>query len=728
MKLIECYISGFGALRNQTVTFEEDLTLFFRSNGAGKSTLAAFVKAMLYGMPSYKANSKGFEDRRHYLPFDGGAYGGSLTLSYEGETYCITRRFDAKSEIKDSLVVTCQGAPTSALGKVPGRTIFQVDSDSFERTAFFTADPGELGATGGIAGRLQSFLDNTQGAHDFASAYSALEDAARSLQSSRGQNGKIAQQQMLVRRLEQDLLSRNQLSDALEEKYAAREALEKQIADDQRSLEENQAAKLAQERWQRYQGLQADAQRKSGTAQRLQSLCGNPRPTHDQRSALEDCRASIIENRAALGFDLFPEEKRQRLAALQSSYPMGIPAQEELDAAEKLQQALDNPPPPPEKPGNLGKTLLILGIVLALGGAVTAFFSLIAGIVLIAAGIGLALCGWILGSKANKAYESQLQQQEARHSRLEEELEELLAPYGLSRYSSQLRSHGFYLENLTKERAQAQEKYKQLQSKLDSSAAQAAAIFQSCGLTLSQDPEGDIQTLCNHLDALAPMLADARQAESAAEDYRRENNLFGQMPVLTADPAALSQELNARRQQLAALQRQILEDEYRMDDLSDCHVQLEEAREQEQALCKQYRLLTAARDCLADAEQSLKAKHIDPVRSRFDFYAQALEDTLGARMGLDKNFGLYLQEKGGQYSDRHLSAGQRAMVALCLRLALLDNLYPGDKPPIILDDPFVFLDGEHLEKAKELVKSLSKQWQILYFTCHESRIICNTNS
>ena len=174
MKLIECYIAGFGALRDQSYRFDQGLTVFFRENGAGKSTLAAFLKAMLYGMPSYKLNSKGFEDRRHYFPFDGGAYGGSLTVSFQGEEYCITRRFDAKSEVKDAMSVTCQGAPTDILGKVPGRTIFQVDSDSFERTAFFTADPGELGATPGIAGRLQSFLDNTSGGGDFASAFARV--------------------------------------------------------------------------------------------------------------------------------------------------------------------------------------------------------------------------------------------------------------------------------------------------------------------------------------------------------------------------------------------------------------------------------------------------------------------------------------------------------------------------------------------------------------------------
>ena len=154
MKLIECYIAGFGALQDRSYRFDEGLSVFCQHNGAGKSTLAAFLKAMLYGMPSYKANSKGFEDRRHYFPFGGGAYGGSLTLSFQGETYCITRRFDAKSEVKDAMSVTCQGAPTDALGKIPGRTIFQVDSDSFERTAFFTADPGELAVGDVITFRL----------------------------------------------------------------------------------------------------------------------------------------------------------------------------------------------------------------------------------------------------------------------------------------------------------------------------------------------------------------------------------------------------------------------------------------------------------------------------------------------------------------------------------------------------------------------------------------------
>ena len=35
-----------------------------------------------------------------------------------------------------------------------------------------------------------------------------------------------------------------------------------------------------------------------------------------------------------------------------------------------------------------------------------------------------------------------------------------------------------------------------------------------------------------------------------------------------------------------------------------------------------------------------------------------------------------------------------------------------EKPFLILDDPFVSLDGQHLEKVKTLLKKLSKKMQI----------------
>ena len=58
-----------------------------------------------------------------------------------------------------------------------------------------------------------------------------------------------------------------------------------------------------------------------------------------------------------------------------------------------------------------------------------------------------------------------------------------------------------------------------------------------------------------------------------------------------------------------------------------------------------------------------------------------------------------------------------------MRLALIDCLYPGEKPFIVLDDPFVNYDDEKMNLCKKLIKEVSNNYQVVYFTCHESRTI-----
>ena len=48
--------------------------------------------------------------------------------------------------------------------------------------------------------------------------------------------------------------------------------------------------------------------------------------------------------------------------------------------------------------------------------------------------------------------------------------------------------------------------------------------------------------------------------------------------------------------------------------------------------------------------------------------------------------------------------------------------YKEEKPFLVMDDPFVNLDKEKMELAKGFLRAISKEYQVLYFTCHESRI------
>ncbi|MBQ8406703.1 MAG: AAA family ATPase, partial [Clostridia bacterium] len=80
MKLISCYVEGYGKIKREEFFFDEKLSVFSRENGAGKTTLASFIKAMFYGLESYREKSKEFFDRQHFYPFDGGEFGGNITF------------------------------------------------------------------------------------------------------------------------------------------------------------------------------------------------------------------------------------------------------------------------------------------------------------------------------------------------------------------------------------------------------------------------------------------------------------------------------------------------------------------------------------------------------------------------------------------------------------------------------------------------------------------------
>ena len=56
-----------------------------------------------------------------------------------------------------------------------------------------------------------------------------------------------------------------------------------------------------------------------------------------------------------------------------------------------------------------------------------------------------------------------------------------------------------------------------------------------------------------------------------------------------------------------------------------------------------------------------------------------------------------------------------------MRMALVDAMYREEKPMVVFDDPFVNLDREKTEAALKFLEEIGKEYQVIYFTCHESR-------
>jgi uncharacterized protein YhaN len=90
---------------------------------------------------------------------------------------------------------------------------------------------------------------------------------------------------------------------------------------------------------------------------------------------------------------------------------------------------------------------------------------------------------------------------------------------------------------------------------------------------------------------------------------------------------------------------------------------------------------------------------------------------------LDANLKFQFVTDNGLKALDSYSRGYQTIIELCLRLALIDVLYPNEKPFIIFDDPFVNFDDARLNQSKSLLKTISKTYQVIYYTCHESRKI-----
>ena len=109
------------------------------------------------------------------------------------------------------------------------------------------------------------------------------------------------------------------------------------------------------------------------------------------------------------------------------------------------------------------------------------------------------------------------------------------------------------------------------------------------------------------------------------------------------------------------------------------------------------------------------------ISNAFQKYFGILTENTDRNWQVDANISIRMKEQGQLRDVRTMSAGYKDLIGICMRFALVDAMYPGEKPFLILDDPFVNLDDEKLARGRRLLAVLSQDYQVIYFTCHGSR-------
>ncbi len=847
MKLISCYVENYGTISQRTYEFSDGITAFCEENGAGKTTLASFIKAMFYGLDSYRSNTKEFCDRQHFYPFAGGNFGGNLIFEWEGRTYRIERFFGEKSETADRLDVYCDGVRTDRFAADVGREIFGIDKQSFERTLFIDSAEIECATTADIGARLNRFLEGVGEDVNYDSARALLEKAAAALKKTRG-SGEIAKEKARVQELDEKIRNAERTQAGLATKYEVYDALCAEIDALDSAVERARVENELLAKWEQYEYICAEAKAAKSNQERLLARYPQGLPTEEETRACakamekkRECEllasATVLDSREAeelarLGITFsvgVPEEEviadREKIAnklasldahicALENAQPSEreravmvrfdgkVPGEDEIAAIkektqayrvarttwEEASQAIGGMAsvPAPKKGGGYHVPVTIAACVIAVIGVALLFVNSLAGGILTALGSVALLVNAFLylnertGTATTPILSENSEKQRLAHAvrKAEDAARSALAAYGytaqegvelacyqfcedavtyasfaacdeerrarlalateeramlvaaldafLGRYDLSNEPYSALLARLRVDRA----RYVVLCNKEREVAQKQAMLVKDCRALDAQivafsntygEAALDIQQTLADLAALQMLARKISEAEKKAQTYYAERGLNVKPTCATLNVEEAVERLGALRDEKSRRLRDIEQDESDADALEVYRNERQQAKERMAALEARYHMLSATMAMLDEADRALKEKYVSPVKDRFTRYSDLVERTIGERAMMSGNFEITFDVNGKQRSERHLSAGQRSICALCFRLALVENMYGGEIPFLVMDDPFLAMDETHLGRVRGVMQELANKTQILYFTCHDSR-------
>lgn len=135
MTIHEIKIEGFGKHINFDLSLNEGFNIILGSNESGKSTVAAFVRALLYGMPDIDT----CKDRKKYRPWDKNAkFGGNMTFEHNGVVYIVSADF-GKTKKEDTISlynVTADEKTELIYGKTVGETVLGISAEAYDISSY----------------------------------------------------------------------------------------------------------------------------------------------------------------------------------------------------------------------------------------------------------------------------------------------------------------------------------------------------------------------------------------------------------------------------------------------------------------------------------------------------------------------------------------------------------------------------------------------------------------
>ncbi|MBQ8426463.1 MAG: hypothetical protein IJX16_01740 [Clostridia bacterium] len=668
MKLKKCYVSSFGKLKDYTYDFGDGLNTIKEDNGFGKSTLATFIKAVFYGLNDSKRNVNDNE-RIKYRPWNSvGTFGGHIEFEWGGQDFKLERFFGAK-ESEDS--VKLYDIKTGRVHDNPediGRRIFEIDQDGFLSTTYFSQKDFQIKSNTSLTAKFNSVCE-VQDTDSFDKALSKIEEKAKTYKY-RGDKGLISETKQQIFKINERIeeankavLTANSLKirgDALQKETDELKAKLNNISEKEKLASKAEIDLIKKEQYEKFSN---EIERLNADKIRAEKVLNGRKVTPNEINAYLSCVREIET------VTVHEQSIKSDLAQFETP---AIPQNKSWKV--------------PLMCGVGGGFSLIIAIVLTI---VLGFFTAPA-IIFWSLTVLCAVCFVISAYAINK----KVQKFDNRYQEIVQKKKQELIDYGKIKAEYLNKVDAFIsLFNLS----QTEDKRLALEE-LNKVVEDYGATVKALGYAIAEiDKFGNDKSFLNGNKMQIENLENVHKERERLQeeyDFKMRELAKNQASVRYYDEmTAILPELEEQKIQLAEKQAQYKDD---------------------------FELLNLTAEFMKKADENLKIKYRAPLQESLDKYLKYVAgDKVVAKIDIDLN--VTVEENGAQKVTDYYSKGYQNLFEICKRFALTDVLFKGEKPFIILDDPFYNLDDKKLLSAIELIKKLSSEYQIIYFVCHESR-------
>ena len=662
MKLISCYVSSFGKLKDFSFNFDSGLNTIKQENGWGKTTLSTFIKAMFYGINSSK-RSISENERIKYKPWTSTEkFGGYIEFEWGEKVYKIERFFGNKESEDTVRLFDVQTGKEFANTENLGKRIFEIDEEGFLSTTYMSQKDFEIKSNSSLTAKYNSVCE-IQDTEAFDKALNKLEEKAK-LYKYRGDKGLITDIKREILELDEDVEITQKSERAAKLLKEEVEFLEKQVIDLKEQGEQLtnavaqagtiQAKKIKKEH---FDTLIAEKEQHLTKLKEIEVVLGKNRVAQEE-----------IDN-----YVLFDNE----LIALNSTIDKAKKDIFDLKESRENEQKVEKP----------NQTIfLILSAVLVVVGGALAFLQPFVGLAVSIIGV----VGFIVTVLSKNKGDGQSN----------------------SVFDDLITQKQTELENLLQLQASAIEKVDQFIEKFNLIGANGryAALTAISKANLERE---NLEKALQNIDVkLKEYDAELINYDESAES---EQNI----DILNQKLAFVQNEFSKSSHELANKKASLVYHENIANGIVDIESKRADLVSKLSVCEEEYKLLTTTVKFLKQADENLKVKYREPLQQSLDKYLTYIDGKRNANIDVDLK--LTINENGVSKEVDYYSKGYQNLYDICKRFALTDVLFTGEKPFIILDDPFYNLDDEKLNKALELIKNLSQEYQIIYLVCHESR-------